>query len=276
MTIRINKHFKTHIKDKTHLKPSYEIKKDVTFNEIDVPYKYIFFRLYDVDYYNHLTPGAILKFGVDTTEIYDIHASHVSINFSLEDSFYGLTSGGKYQLAKESCMHNEINKFTKQCNPSTSNQITYAIRVKENEWKKTKRFVEGYASSTEIRFSVLQDFLIASFATKRKFFTEKENQLFGTVEYPEEKYRNLIKKVRESDKKETHFICSSFIAYSLINNVESIRDWFTEKNINYRYVNVTDVVNIPGCQKLFSSKFNEYEKARREFCQYNTEFTSYL
>ena len=272
----MNKHFKTHIKDNTYLKPNYKIEENVTFPEIKGNYKYIFFRLYDVDYYNKLMPGSILKFGVDKTEIYDIHASHVSINFTLEDNFYGLTSGGKYQLAKESCTRNEENKFTKQCNPTTSNQITYAIKVKEKEWENTKKFVEEYASSTKTRFSIIQDFQIATFATKRKFFTKKDEQLFGKVKYPKQKCRKNSKKVIGEDRKVNCFICSSFIAYSLMNNVKSIKEWFSKNNINYRYVNVTDVVNIPGCKKLFSSKFYEYEKAAKEFCNKNEDFKNYL
>lgn len=275
MSLYINKHFKTHIKDNTYLKPSYKIENNVSFDsDIENPY-YIFFRLYDVEYINPLSPSSILKFGVDTTEIYDIHASHVSINFSLKDNFYGLTSGGKYQLAIESCTNSKANKFTKLCNPITSNQITYAIAVTKEEWENTKTFVEDYASSTDTRFSIIQDFKIAKFATVRKFFTDKEKQPFGNMTYPKDRYYNLKKKVM-GVKKENHFICSSFIAYSLISNVQKIKDWFDEKKINYRYVNVTDVVNIPGCQRLFSSKFNEYNKATTEFAELNPSFKLYL
>ena len=275
MSTYINKHFKTHIKDNTYLKPSYKIEQNVYFDTtINNPY-FIFFRLYDVEYLNPLSPSSILKFGVDTTEVYDIHASHVSINFTLKDCFYGLTSGGKYQLAIESCTNSEKNKFTKLCNPETSNQITYAIAVTKEEWENTKAFVEDYACCTDTRFSLIQDFRIAKFATVRKFFTDKDKQPFGNMTYPKENCRNLIKKV-VGEKKEYHFICSSFIAYSLISNVERIKKWFEEKEINYRYVNVTDVVNIPGCKRLFSSKFNEYNKAALDFATKNDLFKPYL
>ena len=276
MNIHINKIFKIHLRKNAYLKPSYKIEKDVNFNNIKPPYKYIFFRLYDVEYLNPLLPGNILKFGVDATEIYDVHASHVSINFSLQDNFYGLTTGGKYQLAREYCTQSEINKFTKQCNPKYSNQITYALRVNEEEYKKVQKFVEDYASSKEIRFDILQDFQLASFATKRKFFTDKDEQLFGHVNYPKDKYRRLIKKIRGENEKENYFVCSSFIAYSLIKNVPRIRNWFKKNDINYRYVNVTDVVNIPGTAKLFASKFYEYNKAAREFTNFHKEFIPYL
>lgn len=250
----------------------YELETELNFQDIPEPTKYIFLRLYDLDYKNPFNPANILKFGVEKTEITNTVASHASIGFSLKDEFYGLTSGGKHQLAIESCTDTKSNKFMKKCDPKTSLQYTYALRVTEREYEAVKMFVEGYANSEEIKYDVWQNFSMASFATKRKFFTDEENQQFGTVEYPEKKDNPKTK----IDNWETHFVCSTFVAYTLVVNILRIRYWFLDNEIDYRFVNVTDLIEIPGVVRLFSSPFDEYNIAAQAFVEKNPEFEEYL
>ena len=83
--------------------PNYILETELNFKDIPDPSKYVFIRLYDSDYINPFYPANLLKFGVEKTEVTDTIASHAAIGFSLEDKFYGLTSGGDHQLAIETC-----------------------------------------------------------------------------------------------------------------------------------------------------------------------------
>ena len=254
----------------------YEIQDELHFEEIAPPYKYIFIRLYDAEYASSLNPTNILKFGITATEVSDMRVSHASMNFSLDDDFYALSAGGKYQLGRESCMDVSSNKFMKKCNPETSDQITFAIRVTQEEYYKTKKFVEEYAESPEIKYDLIQNIRMAKFATKRKFFTEKDEQAFGNVTYPnfdelEEEYED-----KDPDFRETKFVCSTFVAYVLMHNIPRIGEWFHDKEIDFRYVGVSDLGNVPGVVQLFSSKFYEYNKAASLFVDKHPEFKSYL
>lgn len=249
----------------------YEIEENLEFLDVNEPYKYIFLRLYDVEYNSSLNPTNILKMGITCTEVADIRVSHASINFSLDDNFYALSAGGKYQVAQESCLNTKSNKYMRKSNPETSNQITFALKVPEKEYYATKKFVEDYASNKNVKYDIFQNFKIARFATKRKFFTDPENQEFGTVKYPEEKNSHDD----DPDYRETEFVCSTFVAYSLMKNVSYIGKWFEENEIDYRYVTVSDLSTIPGVVKLFSSKFFEYDEATRLFIDEHPEFKDY-
>lgn len=272
----------------------YEIENELKFPEMSGPYKYIFLRLYDVEYSSALNPTNILKLGITCTEVSNIRVSHASINFSLDDNFYALSAGGKYQVAQESCMNTSANKFMKKSNPETSNQITFAMKVSEKEYYDTKKFVESYAKNPDVKYDVLQNFKIAKFATKRKFFTAPEQQALGEVKYPEKNglriyleehlrdhlQGNIPEKLHISDKNlsdddATDFVCSTFVAYSLMKNIKWLHDWFENNKIDYNYVTVSDLSTIPGVVRLFSSKFLEYDEAVGLFIEKHPEFGEY-
>ena len=272
----------------------YEIENELKFPEFSKPYKYIFLRLYDVEYSSALDPTNILKLGITCTEVADIRVSHASINFSLDDNFYALSAGGKYQVARESCMNTDSNKFMKKSNPETSNQITFALKVYEQEYYNTKKFVEEYAKNPDIKYDVLQNFKIAKFATKRKFFTDPDQQAFGEVKYPEKNGLRIylqehlrdhlhghipegmeISEAGLSDDEAKEFVCSTFVAYSLMKNIGWLNKWFEDNKIDYNYVTVSDLSSIPGVVKLFSSKFYEYDEAVGLFLEKHPEFKEY-
>ena len=115
---------------------------EVTFPVIEGTHKYIFFRMYNPSYKNPLYIANILKNGLNLTKTDDVpDLSHVAINFSLDDNYYGLTLGGEHQLAPEECAVPQNNKYMKNCDPEKSEQITYALRVTEEEYENTKAFV---------------------------------------------------------------------------------------------------------------------------------------
>ena len=247
--------------------PTYEIAEELNFCETESPYKYIFLRLYDVDYINPFYIANVLKFGINLTEVNDVDVTHAAMNFTLDDNFYGLTSGGEYELARESCLDTKGNKFLKKCDPNTSSQITYAIRLTEEEFENTKNMVSFYADNKDIHYDVGTNFKIAHFAAKRRFRTKLENRSMEKMEYPKIK--------DEEEEIPTDFVCSTFVAYVLQENVEYIGKWFSDNEINYKYVGVSDIPNIPGVVRLFSSKFYEYDLAAQKFIETYPEFEPY-
>lgn len=252
--------------------PTYVIEDELNFKEVEKPYKYIFLRLYDLDYLNPLYIANILKFGINCTEITELNASHIAINFSLNDDFYALTSGGVFQIAKESCVDPKANKFMKKTDGIKSDQYTYAIRVSEEEYYKTKKFVELYASNPEIKYKASINFKIAALAMRRKFFTTKEGQLFGNFKYPVSPSVDLF----DTNFEQRDFVCSTFVAYALMKNISYIDQWFRDHDINFRYTTVTDITQIPGVVRLFSSKFYEYDIAAQHFVEKFPEFKPYF
>ncbi len=253
---------------------------DLEFEELDTDNpKYIFFRLYNPEYNNPLYIANILKNGLKATQIPETpNVSHASINFTLDDNFYGLSLGGKYQLSPESCVNPKSNKYMKNCDPKRSEQITYALRVTEQEYEDTKRFVEFYAKNTKLKYKSSINFGMALFSIKRKFFTPEENQQFGNVIYKKAATNKHVSyETLENDENiETDFVCSTFVGYVLYSNVDEVSDFFDEKDIKYEYLNVSDIAEIPGVVPLFYSTWADYDKAALSFTEKFPEFKQYF
>ena len=252
----------------------YFIEDELNFEEVEEPYRYVFFRLYNPSYTNPLYVANLLKIGIRITEVTDMNASHASINFSLEDNFWGLTLNDNQQLAQESCTDITTNEYMQKCNPDLSEQTTYAMRVSKEEFENLKNSLEEYTSSNEVRYETLRNFKMTAFQIRRKFFTSKEKQLFGNLEYKNDCEKDRLE--FDPQYTENNFVCSTFVAYLLNKNVAHVNQYFNEHNINYRYVNVTDLPSIPGMTKLFFSNWTNYTQAAQVFVNQNEEFNEYL
>lgn len=257
----------------------YNIAEEISFESSDEgnedKSKYLFIRLYNPEYSNPFYIANILKGGLQITKNNQgPDLSHASINFDLEDNFFGLTFGGKYQLAEEACQFPLDNKYMRNCNPSKSEQVTYALKVTEEEYENTKKFIEIYASNTKLKYASLLNVKIGLFSIKRKFFSKKDQRVFGTVKYPKNAKNKKVD--LENDKLETRFVCSTFIGFVLYNTVESVTEFFDEHNIKYDYMDVSDISLIPGMTRLFSSTWDNYVKAAYAFVEEYPEFKEYL
>ena len=239
-------------------------------------YKYLFFRLYNPEYRNPLYIANLLKGGIDATHIDDTpNVSHASINFSLEDDFYGLSMGGKYQLKRESCVNPKTNDYMKNCDPIKSEQITYALRVTPQEYDDAKALVEFYANDTRLKYKASINFRMAMFSIKRKYFTKAEKQQFGQITY-KKSAKNKHFSLENTQKIEKNFVCSTFVGFVLYNTVPAVQAYFDEYDIKYDYLNVPDVAAIPGVFPLFYSNWNDYQKAALDFVEKYPEFKEYL
>lgn len=249
---------------------------DIVFPEIEGDTRYIFFRLYNPAYKNPLYIANMLKGGISITRTGDVpDVSHASINFSLDDNYIGLTLTGEPQLSPEECNVPQSNEYMKACDPEKSEQITYALKVTEEEYEKTKSFVNHYVSTSDIKYATSLNFKIALFSIKRKFFTPKERQQFGSLIYPDDS-KNQKVSLENSDDLPHDFVCSTFLGYVLYNNVESVSNFFDEHNIKYEYLNVSDISTIPGITPLFYSNWDNYLEAAKAFVKEYPEFAPYL
>ncbi len=247
----------------------------VEFEDMEKPYKYIFIRLYNPDYTDPFYIANILQIGINITNIYpQLVLSHASLNFSLDDNFWGLTQTGRPQFSRESCINITDNEYMNKCDPQDSQQITYAIKVTEEEYNNAKTFVEEYAKAEEIKYKTSLNFKLAGFSIRRKFFTPKEQQLFGNIDYESSNREERLE--FDPNYTENNFVCSTFLAYVLNKNVASVNQYFNEQNINYRYINVNDIPYIPGVVQLFSSTWDHYLEAAHLFIEEYPEFSEYL
>lgn len=249
---------------------------DISFSDkLGDDYKYIFFRLYNPEYSNPLYIANLLKGGLAITNTDDVpELSHSAISFSLDDNFYGLTFGGKHQLAPEICEKPKENKYMRNCDPTKSEQITYALKVTPEEYENTKVFIERYAESTKLKYASLINVKLGLFFIKQKFFVSKKYQAFGSRKYPKSAKNRKVD--LDKDKPEYRFVCSSFLGYALYNNVESVAAFFDEHNIKYEYLNVTDLAMIPGMVPLFYSNWDDYTETAKAFVEEYPEFKEYL
>lgn len=240
----------------------------------DADEAYIFFRLYNPCYSSPLNVTNLLKFGIGVTNVSELVVSHAAIGFDLNDNFYSVTLGGKQQLKLEICTNLADNPYMRKCDPVSSEQWVYAMKVPRYEYEATAAMVQYFLDNITVKYSVMQNLPYTTYNIKRKFFTSKNYQEFGSKKLTKKSY-NIYKDL-EPKKHPKKFVCSTFMAYVLMHNVGSVRELFIEKNINYRYVVPGDFTVFPGVIKLFYSSWEDYLVAAQKFVEENPDFAAYF
>lgn len=229
---------------------------------------WIFIRLYQPYYDNPLCIENVLSKCIQFVDVNPDYSSHSAIGFSLDDGFYGLTSSNSgHNLYLESCTNSGDNEYMKKCNIYKSVEITYALKVTEEEYKKAKNLVESYYDDTRTCYNINQNVKIAWKAVGRKFFSPKDKQQFAAKPFATSEQTFC------EDKYD--FVCSSFVAYVLANSVESVHDFFVEKQIDSNYVMPSDLAYIPGVIKLFKTTWVDYNIGAKNVAQTYTCFATY-
>lgn len=229
---------------------------------------WIFIRLYQPYYDNPLCIENVLSKCIQFVDVNPDYSSHSAIGFSLDDGFYGLTSSNSgHNLYLESCTNSGDNEYMKKCNIYKSVEITYALKVTEEEYKKAKNLVESYYDDTRTCYNINQNVKIAWKAVGRKFFSPKDKQQFAAKPFATSEQTFC------EDKYD--FVCSSFVAYILANSVESVHDFFVEKQIDSNYVMPSDLAYIPGVIKLFKTTWVDYNIGAKNVAQTYTCFATY-
>ena len=226
---------------------------------------FLFFRLYEPIYNRSLCIENILKKLINSVEVNGIVASHSAIGFSLEDEFVGITSSEGTAKSKnlgiERCTDIQSNEYMSKCNPELSFQTTYSLEVTVEEFDKALAMVNQFMNDPEVQYSQSLCFAIAGYELKRRYFTPKEERNIKTMP---PKDRPLI-----NDEDQKDFNCSSIVAYILINSVESVRIFFEERGLNYEHIIPSDIAEIPGVKKLFTSTWEDYDTSAAEFMKEN-------
>lgn len=242
----------------------YQCDENVDYSSYD---KYIFFRLYHPYYDNPFCVENILNNCIKAIDVCPEKATHSAIGFDLSDAFYGLTLAGETDLKPESCTDTLSNPYMKKCNKYKSVQVTYAIKVTDEEYEAAKKLVSEFLENPKTKYSVGQNFLIAGYGVKRKLFMSKTEQEFAGR--PHKRPDDTFKTDQYS------FVCSTFIAYVLANTVQSIKDFFIEKGIDSNYVLPSDLAYLPGVIKLFKSTWVDYNIAAKTFSNVYLSFSPY-
>lgn len=232
--------------------------------------QYLFIRLYDPVYKNPLYMSTFLKAGIAMTEVHKpLKLSHSSIGFDLTDNFFGLTLMPRPMLNEEHCMDVDTNEFMKQCRMDKSSQTTYAIEVTDGEYEKAKRVIDEYRDA---KYSVGKVIGAGLGAIGRKFFHTKKNE---TLEKALRTKKGAEGAAKKMDKKRK-FTCSSFVSFVLYNSVDEIKQYFDMNNTNLSRVSVTDLAFLPGVEELFSSSWEGYEEAAREYAALYPQYMPYM
>ena len=248
---------------------------------VGTPYggqNYIFIRLYDPSYKSKLYVENLLQGGMSITQVNPETVSHASIGFDLSDYYFGLTAGGKYNLKIERCMDIASNRYMKKCNPIFSTQSVYAVPVTPEEYEKAYNLVYRNLTNRMLKYAALENIPIAGRSVKRKFFTKEDEQKLESAALSDKLYdaKKLFKDIVNNPDLERKFVCSGFVSWVLYNSVDSIKLWFDENKIDYKKMTPSDIPHIPGVQLLFSSTWENFDSAAREFVSKNPEFKSYI
>lgn len=231
--------------------------------------KYVFIRLYKPYYDNPFCPENILNGCIKVVDVSDEFTSHSAIGFTLNDNFYGLTSTDKNKnLTIESCTNPSNNKYMKKCNIKKSVQITYALKVTDEEYYNLRKMVEEYYYNPNTKYDIGQNFKIALRGINRKFFLSEDEKVFAGS--PDSSFEETF------SEGQTDFVCSTFIAHVLANSVQSVHDYFIENQIDSNFVMPSDLAYIPGMIKLFKSTWIDYDVAARTTSKTYTAFVPYF
>jgi len=240
--------------------------------------KYLFIRLYDPNYSDPLYIANLLQGGISLTEVNPENVSHASIGFDLSDYFFGLTSGGRYNLKIEKCTDVASNDYMEKCDPAKSVQSVYAIPVTEEEYEKAHNLIMKNLNNKQLKYASVQNIKIAGYSVKRKFFTKEEQQELGSEKLEDKLYdaKKIFKKHVKLPFTDKRFVCSSFVAWILYNSVDSVAKWIDEHKVDYHYITPSDLPHIEGVEFLFSSKWNEFDEQAKKFCERDERFKIFL
>lgn len=240
--------------------------------------RYIFIRLYDPNYSDPLYIANLLQGGIALTEVNPENVSHASIGFDLSDYFFGLTSGGRYNLKIERCTDVASNDYMSKCDPVKSIQSTYAIAVTQEEYEKAYNLILKNLNNKQLKYAAVQNVRIAGYSVRRKFFTEEEQQQLGSEQLEDKLYdaKKTFKEYVKSPLADKRFVCSSFVAWVLDNSVERVSNFFDAHKTNYKFITPSDLPHIDGVEFLFSSTWADFDNAAKEFAEKNPDFEAYL
>lgn len=232
---------------------------------------YIFFRLYNPKYLS-VTSGAVLQAGLNTVDRNPFKGTHLAIGFDLTDNFYGLTMYADPNFKIENCTDIKTNEYMMTCDPDTSLQTTFALKVTTEECIAAKKMVKEYAKNGNLLYDVTRNFPIAADTIQRKVSLTHKTQRTYKRAMREQKLREKLH-ISNDDSK---FVCSTVIGHILDECVPRIHEYFISHNLDYNFMTPSDITQIEGCQPLFTSSWNDYIETSLKFGKEHPEMARYL
>lgn len=233
--------------------------------------KYVFIRLYSANYKTSLHSIAlnILKMGISIKKkasdgkVY----THAAIGTTLNDEFYGLTTGGSKALKIEKC----INNNPKQCphmsdyDTSKSHFSVFAIPISDKDYETLKEVLKASSESNKMAYSIASTFKIGAHIKDEasKNIKTSEEYLVST-----KKIDNIVKKLENES-----IVCSTFIASVLEKSVPKLRSHFASNKINVHYITPNGLTRLPGIKKIIDFQiFDDYNKSVEKLIESDQKF----
>ena len=234
---------------------------------------YIFLRLYN-PHYTVLSSGAILQAGLNSVDTNSFKGTHIAIGLDLTDNFYGLTLYAEPNFKAEKCSDVTTNEYMMTCDPATSLQTTFALKVTREEFNSISFMVKNYLKKENLFYDVSRNFPIAADTIHRKVsFTHKTQRTYKRAM----KEKQLKKAFNIKDEGNSRkFVCSTLIGHILDSCVPEIHQYFIQNNLDFNFMTPSDITQIPGCQPLFTSTWSEYISTSLLFGKEHPEMSRYL
>ena len=232
---------------------------------------YIFLRLYNPKY-TVISSGAVLQAGLNTVDRNPFKGTHIAIGFDLTDNFYGLTLYADPNFKIEKCSDISTNEYMMTCDPKTSLQTTFAVKVTSEERQAIKMMVKEYLQQANLLYDVSRNFPIAADTIHRKVSITHKTQRTYKRALREQKMRDTFR-VQSNPSK---FVCSTVVGHILDTSVPKIHEYFIQNNLDFNFMTPSDMTQIPDSQPLFTSTWNEYIPTSLRFGKEHPEMARYL
>ena len=221
---------------------------------------YVFIRLYDCVYKNKLSPGAILDKGIKlvSTEIESLNLkyNHASINYNLNDMFYGLTAaGGDFSLKFETCGSKEKtgNVFIDSCDKTTSKFSIFYSEISYSDFKKLCNILN--ASKDTVKYDCFLNIRVSTHLIiekiKNMFFKKSNETLKSTFS----KYQ----------------VCSTFCAF-VLKQLSKFEKYISDEKV----YDPDSLVNKLHLTHLCSGTWNEYNDKIKDVISKNKQMKEYF
>lgn len=245
--------------------------------------KYVFIRLYKAEYKSGAFGAAlsVLKTGIDAVNSSELKVHHAAMSLSLNDNFVGMTSGVP-AVKLESVTHPETNRYISSLDPKVSVCYVYAIPVSVSEYKRIGSMLNQSMSNQKLRYDTIALPVMGIKLINRNIDAKEGNEAFnisleavnGQSDF--QKVDAVGKNLMQKDPFKYHkFVCSTFVAYILSCVAKRFTKHF-DKQDGYKFVSPADLVNVPGCKKLFDTTFEKYNQVAKMYVNKHPEFQPYF
>lgn len=236
-------------------------------------HEFIFLRLLTNEYRSENGITKIWKKMIESQGVAPdgMNYNHAEINTDLNDVFVGLTAWGDNATKLETIMAISDHPYLYKMDPDKAICSVFALPVSAVD-RKNCRYLLDFAISGEKKFVFYVPDIINM--PSAHSYNERRWKKIGEVPWIEGNEQELVLPA-EKYFDDVSYICSGFVAYVLKQSVKSVRNQFYIDETNIHAFTVSDLLRLPGIQKLFTCTYNDYEQACRSYVYNNPEWKKY-